>query len=66
MNGASWPRPSWLAGERGIWSVPPRLKAGRRRELGVLARAGFAQDVARRAHATAPDEAKSLVIQLCR
>ena len=36
-------------------------EAGRRRELGVLARAGFAQDVAREALATEPDQAEALV-----
>jgi regulatory protein len=35
--------------------------AGRRRELGVLARAGFPQDVARRALATDPEQAEALV-----
>jgi regulatory protein len=36
-------------------------EAGRRRELGVLARAGFGQYVARRALAMDPDEAETLV-----
>jgi regulatory protein len=37
---------------------------GRRRELGMLARAGFSQDTARRALATDPDEARMLIIRL--
>jgi regulatory protein len=40
--------------------------AQRLRELAILARAGFPQDVARRALATDPDEAEALVIQLRR
>ena len=36
-------------------------EAGRRRELGVLARAGFPQDVARRALAMDADQAEALV-----
>jgi regulatory protein len=36
-------------------------EAGHRRELGVLARAGFAQDVARRALAMDADQAETLV-----
>lgn len=36
-------------------------EVGRRRELGVLARAGFAQNVARRALGMAPDQAEALV-----
>lgn len=36
-------------------------EAGRRRELGVLARAGFAQDVARQALGMEPDAAEALV-----
>jgi regulatory protein len=39
----------------------PPDEAGRWRELGVLARAGFAQDVAREALATEPDQAEALV-----
>jgi regulatory protein len=41
-------------------------EAGRRRELGVLARAGFPQDVARRALAMDPDHAETLVNRLRR
>ena len=37
-------------------------EAGRRRELGMLARAGFAQDVARQALGMEPDAAEALVI----
>lgn len=37
-------------------------ETGRRRELGMLARAGFPQSVAARALATPPDEAEALVI----
>jgi len=40
--------------------------AQRLRELSILARAGFPQDVARRALAMAPDEAETLIIQLRR
>jgi regulatory protein len=40
--------------------------AGRRRELGVLARAGFPQDVARRALATDPEQAEALINDLRR
>ena len=40
---------------------PPDL-AGRHRELGVLARAGFAQDVARRALSMDTDQAEALVM----
>src|ERR1700749_4685678 len=36
-------------------------EAGRKQELGVLARAGFPQDVARRALAMDPDQAETLV-----
>jgi regulatory protein len=39
----------------------PPDEAGRWRELGVLARAGFAQDVAREALAIEPDQAEALV-----
>jgi regulatory protein len=38
----------------------------RRRELGVLARAGFSQDLARRALEMAPDEAEAIVVRLRR
>jgi hypothetical protein len=41
-------------------------EAGRRRELGVLARAGFPQDVARQALAMEPDQAETLVNRLRR
>jgi regulatory protein len=41
-------------------------EAGRRRELGVLARAGFPQDVARRALAMDVDQAETLVNDLRR
>lgn len=41
-------------------------EAGRRRELGVLARAGFPQSVARQALAMDPDDAEAMVIQLRR
>lgn len=41
-------------------------EAGRRRELGVLARAGFPQDVARRALAMDPAHAETLVNRLRR
>jgi regulatory protein len=40
--------------------------AGRRRELGMLARAGFSQSVARQALAMDADQAETLVIQLRR
>jgi regulatory protein len=40
--------------------------AQRMRELSILARAGFPQDVARQALAMPPDEAEALVIQLRR
>ena len=40
--------------------------AGMRRELGMLARAGFSQDVARQALATPPDQAEALVNRLRR
>ena len=40
--------------------------AGRRRELGVLARAGFPQSVARQALAMDTDQAETLVNQLRR
>ena len=40
--------------------------AGRRRELGVLARAGFPQDLARRALAMETDAAEMLVHQFRR
>ncbi len=38
--------------------------AARHKALGVLARAGFSQDIARRALATAPDEAERRIIRL--
>jgi regulatory protein len=41
-------------------------QAQRHRELGILARAGFPQDVARRALAMDPAEAEALIIQLRR
>lgn len=41
-------------------------EAGRRRELGVLARAGFPQDIARRALAMDADQAETLVNELRR
>ncbi|HEY2615714.1 MAG TPA: RecX family transcriptional regulator [Acetobacteraceae bacterium] len=47
-----------------LGSVPD--EAGRRRELGVLARAGFPQDVARQALAMDPDQAETLVNRLRR
>jgi regulatory protein len=40
--------------------------AGRRRELGVLARAGFSQSVARQALAMDAGQAEALVVQLRR
>jgi regulatory protein len=47
-----------------IGEVPD--EAGRRRELGVLARAGFPQSVARRALTMEPDQAEALVNELRR
>ena len=44
----------------------PTDPAQRHRELAILARAGFPQDVARRALAMEPDEAEAIVIQLRR
>jgi regulatory protein len=44
---------------------PPEAE-GRRRELAILARAGFPQDVAQRALALDPEEAETLVNQLRR
>ena len=45
---------------------PPDAEADRRRELGVLARAGFGQDVAQRALDTDADTAEALVAALRR
>jgi regulatory protein len=47
-----------------IGAVPD--DAGKRRELGVLARAGFSQSVAREALAMEPDQAEALVNELRR
>ena len=58
-----------LARKRRIGPFRPGLppdEAGRRRELGVLARAGFPPAVARRALAMAPDQAEMLVNRLRR
>jgi regulatory protein len=54
-----------LARKRRIGPFRPDGKpADRMRELGVLARAGFAQGVAQRALAIAPDEAEALIVSL--
>lgn len=47
-------------------AADPPDEAGRRRELGMLARAGFPQSIARRALAMPPDQAAELVDQLRR
>jgi hypothetical protein len=47
-----------------VGAVPDQ--AGRRRELAILARAGFPQSIASQALAMAPDEAEALVNELRR
>ena len=50
----------------GPFAPAPMDPAARLRALGVLARAGFSQDTARRALATEPDEAEQRVNRLRR
>jgi regulatory protein len=50
----------------GPFRLAPADPVGRVREIGILARAGFAQDVARRTLAMSPEEAEALVLRLRR
>ena len=63
----NWRRPwRWRAAAGSARSATPDAAADPRRELGVLARAGFSRDIAARALHTDPDTAEALVARLRR